>query len=116
MKQAFIKEFISSGLNYAYSDYIDPGEILVVSNICAWWSGIGNNEEVMFFVEVRGVLHYLGDDQPAVNDAKASWGGEAFCGEQGRVGIYAPDAVASDVIYLWVFGELWDLESWRKAT
>lgn len=115
MRQAFIKEFISAGSDYIYSDYIHPGEILLLTNICAWWDGIGNNEEVMFFVEIRGVKYYLGDDQPAVNDGKPHWGGSAYCGEQGRIGIYAPDAQATDVIHLWVFGELWDLEDWRKA-
>lgn len=116
MRQAFIKEFISTGFDYAYSDYIRPGEILVVRNISTWWPGIASTEEVLFFVDVRGVKHYLGDDLPSVADGRPHWGGCALVGEQGRVGIYAPDIGASDVVYLWVNGELWDLESWRKTT
>lgn len=115
MRQEFIKEFISSGSDYAYSDYIHPGELLVVRNISAWWSGIASTEEVLFFVDHGGTKLYLGDDLPVVDDGRAHWSGHAFCGEQGRVGIYAPDLETSDVVHLWVFGELWDLEDWRDV-
>lgn len=120
MKQAYIKQVVETqpgeAQDYIFDDKVDPRKILVVRNISVWWSGMASTEEALFFVEDGGRKCYLGDDLPSVNDGKPHWSGYATVGEGDRVGAYIPDIDANEVAYLWIFGELWDLEGWMKAS
>lgn len=120
MRQCYIKEVKhtepATAVHYVYDDPVAPGKILVIRNLCATFSAIASSEEAHFFAEDHGAIHYLGEDAPIDTGGHPHWSGEVAIGERDRAGVYIPDSAAADVIHFFIFGELWDLEDWRKAS
>lgn len=119
MRQVYIQERIktepTTPLHYLYDDPVDPGKVLVVHNLSVTWAAIASGEEAHFFVEDMGRKIYLGEDAPTNTGGHPHWSGEAAIGERDRVGVYCPDSATNDEIHLFIFGELWDLDDWRKV-
>lgn len=119
MRQVYINEVIlvepSTAVHYVYDNPVKPGQVLVILSLCATFSAIANSEEAHFFVEDHGVRHYLGEDVALDTGGHPSWSGQVAIGERDRAGVYLPDSATADEIHLFIFGELWDLEDWRKV-
>ena len=120
LRQVYIKEIIftepATAVHYVYDDPVDPGKILVIRDLCTTFSAIASGEEAHFFIKDHGVKHYLGEDVPLDTGGHPHWSGKIAIGESDRAGVYIPDSATGDVIHFFIFGELWDLEDWRKAT
>ena len=119
MRQVYIKETVQTEPGpeqyYIEGPEVKPGKILVVRSVCCTWSGRGQNEEAAYYIVDTGRKNYLADERGFMGPAHPGWKGCVAIGQGDRVGAYNPDANTNDVISLFVFGELWDLETWRDV-
>jgi len=118
MKDIYIKRVLltaaAAGDDYLYDERVDPGKILVITNLCATWSAMAVTEEAHFFVEVGATKMFLGEDVPYDTGGHPRWTGMVALGEGSRVGVYCPDITTADVVELFIFGVLWDAKSWKQ--
>lgn len=119
MRQPYIVEkvrkTVADAEDYFYSDRVPNGKILIIRNLCAYWSAIATTEEAHFFVEDAGRKIYLGDDVALDTGGKPGWSGRAVIGEGDRAGVYVPDSATGDIIYFWIVGELLDAEHYHDS-
>lgn len=102
-------------VHYVYDRQVENGKVLVLRDLCATFTAIASTEEVHFFVDDGGIINWLGEDAPLDTGGHPFWTGKVAIGEHDRVGVYIPDSAVGDGIYFYIFGELWDMASWRKA-
>lgn len=119
MRQIYIEEWVHTAVtdtdDYTYDNRVDPGKVLVIRNLSVTWADIATTEEGHFFVEDHGRKVFLGEDAALDAGGHPHWSGQVAIGGGDRVGVYCPDSVTDDEIHFFVFGELWDLDDWRKV-
>ena len=119
MREVYIKETVQTEPGpeqyYIEGERVDAGKVLVIRSICCTWSDRAQNEEAAYYVTDAGRKIYLGDEAGKMSPAHPGWQGCVAIGEGDKVGAYNPDAATSDVVSLFVCGELWDLEDWRDV-
>jgi len=119
VRQVYLREIIrtepATPTYYTYDAKVDPGKILVVRGMTVWWDGFKTTESGQFFVEDGGRNIFIGEDLPDRANGHAFWAGKVAIGEGDRPGLYTPDSAAADVIYFYLYGELWDLNDWKKT-
>lgn len=117
MRQIYIEERVNTALSdtddYIYDEPVSPGKVLVIRDLSVTWSGMKSDEEAHFFVKDMGRKVFLGEDAAINTDGHPHWSGKVAIGEGDRAGVYCPDIVTGDVVYFYIFGELWDLADWR---
>lgn len=120
MRQVYLREIRktegSIDKYYTYDRLLDPGFVLVLTNLTISWPDMSTSESGEFFIDTGGQRVFLGDGVPARTGGWGCWHGQAVMGEHSRVGVYTPDSEANDVITFCVAGELWTREAWRKMS
>lgn len=120
MKQAYKKHlrvtYSASGDEYLEDDKVEVGFVLVVRNLAATFDNMAATEEAQFYVKHGSDRFFLGEDLAAVTDGYPQWSGPVTIGEGDQIGVYLADMAGTEVGHLFVFGELWDIESWRAAS
>lgn len=119
MKRVYLKQVIrtepSTPTHYTYDDKVDPGRVLVIRGMTVHWHNFKTSEAGQFFIEDGGQNIFIGEDTPDRTHGHAYWSGTVAIGEGDRPAVYTPESEASDLISFSIYGELLDLDDWRKA-
>lgn len=117
MRQVYIEEIINKADaaddDYIYSDKVKSGKVLVVKHISLRWSGIGADEETLFFIKDAGRIIYIGESEVLQAAGCTQIKVDIPIGEGDVVGAYNSAITTNDIVKLGVFGELWDLKDWQ---
>lgn len=109
------KAYSSSGDEYLEDKKVEPGKVLQIKNLAATFTNMASTEAAKFYVLHNGKRFFVGEDLPSVTSGYSDWSGPIAIGEGDQVGVYFPDIASTEVGQLFIFGELWSLEAWRKV-
>lgn len=118
MRQVYLREIIrtepATPTYYTYDRPVDPGNVLVLTNLSVFWDAMATTENGKFFIDAGGQRIFLGDDVPGRIGGGAYWQGKVAIGEHCRVGVYTADSANGDVLAFGIAGELWTRDAWNK--